>query len=102
MAGGETFTVIRQPERDRFGDLPVGTTVEFDLPGCQFAPGASYETTYAEQQIHADGAVYAPPGADVRATDQMRIRGDVYDVVAKPQDWGASAGVVIPVRLITG
>lgn len=104
MAGAgdtETVQVIRPPGRDRFGDpLPTAAT-EFDLPGCLFAPGPSVEPGFAANTVDTDGTVYAPTGSDVRATDKIRIRGDVYQVVGKPQVWGTS-GVVVAVRQVTG
>lgn len=102
MAGGaETFQVIRPPGRDGFGDPLPDATIEFDLDGCLFAPGPSREIDVAANQVDTAGTVYAPPGADVLATDLMRVRGDVYAVVGKPQDWG-SAGMVIVLREVTG
>lgn len=104
MAGAgdnETFTVIRPPGRDVYGDPLTGSTTEFELPGCLFAPGPSREVGFAANMVDTDGTVYAPPGSDVRATDQMRIRGDLYKVVGQPQVWGSS-GVVIAVRRVTG
>jgi hypothetical protein len=116
MGGGmaddvETLTVVRRPPRNNFGDIAAGATTEYTLPGCQFAPGPSGEVNFQMQQVRVDATVYAPPGhgdgvttmagADVLATDQIRARGDLYDVSGKPQDWGSS-GVVIPLRLVTG
>ncbi len=103
MAGSdtETVTVIRPPVRDRFGDLSAGTAVEFDIPGCLFAPGPSREMGFATNQVQTDGTVYGPPGIDVRPTDRMRIRGDVYSVIGKPQVWGTT-GTVVVLRLFTG
>lgn len=104
MAGAgdtETVTVIRPPGRDRFGDQMAGTPAEFDVPGCLFAPGPSREPGFADNQVDTDGTVYAPTGSDFAATDKVRIRGDVYTVVGKPQVWG-TFGVVVAVRLVTG
>lgn len=106
MAGGDQITVdvIRPPAKDGFGDPLPGTGITFPIPGCLFAPGPSIENLDAANQVQTDGTVYAPPGApsvNVRPDDQMRVRGDVYQVFGKPQDWG-SAGVVILLRLVTG
>jgi len=97
----ETVTVIRPPGRDRFGDLLPEASSEFDVPGCLFAPGPSKELGFAANTVDTDGTIYAPPGTEVLPTDQVRVRGDVYSVVGKPQVWG-NAGVVIVVRLVTG
>lgn len=93
--------MIRPTGRDAFGDPLTGSPTEFDIEGCLFAPGPSHEMQAAANQVDTDGTVYAPAGSDVLATDRMRIRGDVYSVVGKPQDWG-SFGLVIAVRLVTG
>lgn len=98
----ETVTVIRPPGRDAFGDPLPGDATEFDVPGCLFAPGPSQELGFAAATVDTDGTVYAPPDTDVRPTDRIRIRGAVYSVVGDPQNWGRSAGVVIPVRRVTG
>lgn len=102
MAGDQvTVDVIRPPKKDGFGDPLPGTGITFPIPGCEFAPGPSIENHDAANQVQTDGTVYAPPGVDVRPADQMRVRGVVYDVVGRPQDWG-SAGVVILLREFTG
>lgn len=103
MAGAgdtETVTVIRPAARDQFGD-ETGPPTEFDLEGCLFAPGSSREGGLGSEQVQTDGTIYGPPEADVRATDRLRIRGQVYGVVGQPQLWGR-AGTVIAVRSIVG
>jgi hypothetical protein len=102
VAGNETVTVIRPPGRDPFGDPLPGTTVEFDVGGCLFAPGPSRELGFAANQVTSDGTIYAPPGTDVNPTDRVRVRDAVYSVVGEPQDWGAGVGVVIVLRRVTG
>lgn len=97
----ETFFIVRPPGKDRFGDPLPGGPIEIPLPGCLFAPGSSVENLNGANQTEADGAVYAPAGTVVLATDKMRVRGDLYEVVGKPADWGAS-GVVIDLSLVTG
>lgn len=101
MSNRETVVVIRPPGRTRFGDQAAGTVIEFELPGCLFAPGPSREAGFATNAVQTDGTVYAPAGADVVPTDRIQVRGDVYTVVGHPQDWG-SAGVVVLLRRYTG
>ncbi len=102
MAGErETVTILRPPGRDRFGDPLPGATEEIDVEGCLFAPGPSKELGPAANTVDTDATVYAPPETVVESTDRIRVRGDVYGVVGKPQDWG-SAGVVIVLRQVTG
>lgn len=102
MAGSETITVIRPPGRDPFGDPLPGDSSQFEVDGCLFAPGPSREVGFAAATVDTDGTVYAPPGTEVFATDRVRVRGQDFSVVGEPQDWGASAGVVIVLRRVTG
>lgn len=97
----ETVTVVRPPGKDRFGDPIPGSTGETNVGGCLFAPGPSKEFLTGANQIKTDAAIYGPPGMDVRATDQIRARGELYEVAGTPQDWG-SAGTVIPLKRTTG
>ncbi len=97
MAGEEeSVTVIRMAGRDAFGD-PTSTATESVLEGCLFAPGPSRELGVAAAGVDTDATVYAQAGADVRASDRIRARGQIYTVVGDPQDWGSS-GVVIVLR----
>lgn len=93
--------IVRPPGRDGFGDPLPGTAVEIPVPGCLFAPRSSAENLTGATQVGADGDVYAPAGTDARPTDQVRVRGELYEVDGRPADWGSS-GVVIPVRRVTG
>lgn len=103
MAAGdtETVTVVRPPGKDAFGDRLPGAATEFEVQGCLFAPGPSKEAAFAANTVDTDGTIYGPPGMDIVATDQVRVRGDLYTVEGKPQAWGTS-GVVVAVRLVTG
>lgn len=101
MADIETITIIRPPGRGKFGDPAAGTAVEFQVPGCQFAPGPSVEGGVGTNQVDADATVYAPPNIDVLPTDRVRARGEVWIVDGKPQFWG-SFGTVIQLRRVTG
>lgn len=103
MAGfnTETVTVIRPPALDQFGDPVPGTSTEQLVGGCLFAPGSSDEGDVGTNQVVTDGAVYGPAGLDVQHSDRIRIRGDLYEVVGKPQRWGAF-GTVVGVRLYNG
>lgn len=102
MAGEtETVTIVRKPKKDKFGDYVTGADVEFDVDGCQFAPGPSRELNFAAAQVESDATLYAPAGTQVLPTDKIRRKGEMYDVVGRPQDWG-SAGVVIILKFTTG
>ncbi len=103
FGGGQTETVtrIRPPGKDTFGDPLPGSDAEFDVEGCLFAPGPSTENLTGANQVDADATVYMPEGTDIRATDQVRARGDLYEVAGKPGVW-AGFGVTVPLRLVTG
>lgn len=109
MAGNETVTVIRQPKRDGFGNIPAGATLQWLVPGWQFAPGPSDEMGLGGGQVETDGTLYGPPVAaineivtgGIQPTDKIDVRGDVYSVVGRVQDWG-TAGAVIVLKFVTG
>lgn len=109
MAVTETVTVVRRPPRDNFGNRPAGAAQQWDVPGCQFAPGPTQEMGVGGAQVESDGTVYGPPVADIDAivpdgvkpTDVIRVRGDDYEVVGDVRDWGASGSVIV-LRRATG
>ncbi|MFE1321594.1 hypothetical protein [Kitasatospora phosalacinea] len=92
----ETVVVLRRgPSTGRDGlGLPIpGPLTETPLPGCVVTPRQATPAVGGEQQQARDTVivgwtVYAPPGSDVRTTDQVRIRGQVCDVTGEPGDWG--------------
>lgn len=98
----ETVTRLRPPPRDAFGDQ-VGSVAELAVPGCLVAPGGSAEIGEGDgsRQVDTNATVYAPHGTQVASTDRLRVRGEVYEVVGAPQQWGTS-GVVISLRRVTG
>jgi hypothetical protein len=105
----ESVVVVRAPKRDGFGNRPAGDTLRFTVPGWQFAPGPSQEMGVGGAQVETDGTLYGPPVLEVnrlvpegiKPTDQIEVRGDLYSVVGRVQDWG-SAGAVIVLKLVTG
>lgn len=103
MAGNtETVTVVRPVGRDAFGDPLPGTPPEHDIEDALFAPGPSREPGFTSNTVEADGTIYfTDPEADVLATDLLRIRGDLYSVIGKPQKW-LEEGLVVAVRRVTG
>lgn len=79
-----TITVLRGG-RDQHGDpLP---TAPHDIADCIVYPRYSSENDTRGEQVIVGKAVLAPPGADILATDQVRIDGVVYDVEGEPGDW---------------
>lgn len=92
---------MRPPLLDPFGDPVPGSSTEQQVGGCLFAPGSSEEEGLGTNQVVTDGAVYGPVGMDVKHSDRIRIRGDLYEVIGKPQRWG-TFGTVVAVRLWNG
>lgn len=109
MAGTDTVVVVRKQKRDGFGNRPAGATQRWSVPGWNFAPGPSQEMGAGGGQVETDGTLYGPPVLDInlivpggiKATDEIEVRGDPYNVVGRVQDWG-SAGAVIVLKLVTG
>lgn len=95
---GETIVRLRRgpsPGKDVRGQPLPGLLVETPVPGCVVTPRAETPQVGGEQQQARDTVivgftVYAPPGTDVRATDQFRIRGAICEVTGEPGDWRQS------------
>lgn len=92
--------------RTSFGGDPT-SDVELDIEGCLFAPTGGFEQTGGRDTVTTQPTLYTPPGADIRSTDRVRIRGFVYQVDGEPADWHGAfssdwAGVAVPLRGITG
>jgi hypothetical protein len=103
FVSGDTETVvrIRPPARDPFGDPGNGGGPDLEIGGCLFAPGGSAENNIAANQVDTDATVYCPPGTTIAATDRIRARGVLYQVVGDPQVWGSS-GIAVQLRRVTG
>lgn len=109
MAGSETVVVVREPKRDGFGNRPAGDVLRWPVPGWQFAPGPSQEMGIGGGQVDTDGTLYGPPVVEINQivtggitpTDKVEVRGDLYSVVGRVQDWG-SAGAVVVLKRVTG
>lgn len=108
MARGETVVLLRPPVKARFGDPGAGTPARWDVPNTLFAPGPSTEASVGANTVDSDATVYPPaairtlvPGGP-KPTDQFEVRGQLYDIVGDPQDWGARQRMVILLRKVTG
>ncbi len=103
MAGfnTETVIVVRPPPVDQFGDPLAGATTQHSVGGVLFAPRESNESGLGTNQVVSDGDIYGPAGMDVQFSDRVIIRGELYEVIGKPQRWG-TAGTVVAVRLFNG
>ena len=92
--GTETVVVRRASTRNRNGDRVLGEVVG-ELTRCIIWPRSSTET--ANRGIVAiDGHnVWAPSPVtlDVRATDEVEVRGETYQIEGKPGDWRKPNGI---------
>jgi hypothetical protein len=104
VIGGEAIVIVRPAPRDKFGDpVPGGQPVEATSGGWLFAPGGSTELLDGQNSVDWDVQLYrtGPPGAeDIRPADQVRVRGELFEVVGEPAVW--RLGTVISLRRFTG
>lgn len=83
---GQTITVIRRGERDRYGDYEPDSTHEIDNVGI------AWESTTDDGQFReatdSGTVLYMPRGADILPTDKVQLPDDsVWSVIGRPQ-WG--------------
>jgi hypothetical protein len=84
--GSRTVTVIRKPKVDRLSTDTTGAPPEHDITGCAVLPRTSHEEERG--WVIVEGRmIVAPYGADVLATDQVRIDGTVWDVDGEAGDY---------------
>jgi len=102
MVGGEDIVIVRPAPRDKFGDPAGGEATETTSPGWLVAPGSSVENHDAQESVDSDVDLYRLGNFDddIRSTDQVRVRGLLYEVVGPPQVW--RIGTVIRLRKFTG
>jgi hypothetical protein len=109
---GEVVTRLRrvQDGTDTYGD-PVwsDTPAETSLPGAWFAPGGTQEPVeVGRAAVISVPTVYFPHSwPDIQPTDQLRVRGVVYEVTGDPADWRSPVesrvgGLVVQLRRVEG
>lgn len=98
MFGGDVITVIRAAGHSADGD-PTGTAAEVDVEGCYVQPrsspgggGSSTETLGGRDTVVTGLIAFVPAGADIRATDRIRWKGDLYEVDGDDADWSTPDG----------
>lgn len=96
--GAETVTVIRKPRVDRLG-TSTEPTLEFEIKDCLLWPRASLEDGKGWVQVAGYGILF-PPGTDIRATDQVRARGELHAVEGKPGDYGKK-GIIATLKSVS-
>lgn len=109
MGFGETVTILSRTvtSQDAYGN-DVYTAVETDVPGCAFAPAGSIELIQGQNTVIEQPTVYLATGTPAPApTDRLRVRGDLYDVDGKPQEFhnpftNNTPGPVVRLERVTG
>lgn len=87
-----TITVVRPGELDQHGD-PVDPDAEPEthtVEDCVIAPRSDREDATRGETVIVGLTLYAPFGADIRATDQVVLGtpwSDTFDVVGEPGHW---------------
>jgi hypothetical protein len=110
---GDVVTIVRSgpPTRDEYGNDKPGPPIEILISGCAFAPrsgtGGSTELTDARDTVITGFTLYAPYGTDIRATDRIRVGGQLYEVEGLPGSFrspftGSTGPVVAALELVTG
>ena len=88
---GKTITVQRgttsAPGRRNDTSIDWTNPAEHDITGCHIAPRPSTENNDGRSGVIVGHTVFAPPGADVRATDRLIIRGEPHEVEGRPSVW---------------
>ena len=95
----EPVTVIRPAMVRQRGDLVADwdTAVEHEEPGCLIRPMQGEETEVDNRRrntVITRWALSAPLEADLRASDRIRWRGQVYQVDGDPQPVSAQSPIL--------
>jgi len=104
VLGAEQIVIVQPALVDKFGDpVPGSQAYETVSDGWLFAPSGSGELLDGQTSVDTDAQLYrlGAPGAEtIRPQYQIRVRGDLYEVVGEPAVW--NLGTVITVRRFTG
>jgi hypothetical protein len=107
---GEPVGVIRPTSgADRYGNtaLTYGDAPTHTIRRCAFDPGGTSEVADGRLAVITEPTLYLPPGADLRSTDRVLVRGRMFEVTGTPAVWtnpydGQTRGVVAPLREVSG
>lgn len=111
---GDVVTIVRPgpSTQDEYGNDKPGPPIEIPVTGCGIAPrdstgSGSNELTDARDTVITGLTLYAPYGTDIRATDRIRVGGELYEVEGLPGSFrspftGSTGPVVAALELVTG
>jgi hypothetical protein len=108
LAHGEPVVILHRTytgEKDQYGNAQY--TVEEIQTAAAVGPKPPSEDMQDRDQITAGLFVWLPPGTVVLATDQMRLRGFLYEVDGDSMAWqspftGLVAPLQVSLRRVTG
>lgn len=84
--GVRTIVVVRTPKVDKLKGDAAGPPAEHEIEGCAVLPRSSNEE--GKGWVFVDGRmIIAPHGADVLATDKVRVDGKTWEVDGTPGDY---------------
>jgi hypothetical protein len=86
VAQKETVVIVRRGPQDRDGDRPV--LGEDPVDGCNVWPRTSSERAERGEVIIAGLGIAFPRGTEIEAQDQVKARGDTWDIEGVPGDYG--------------
>lgn len=89
--GSRTITVVRKAKVDRLSSAPAGAAPEHDVVGCVVLPRTSHEEERGWVVVEGR-MIIAPYGADVLATDLVRVDGETWEVDGAPGDYENKRG----------
>lgn len=114
LPNGDTVTIVRPgpPTEDIYGNDVPGPPSEIVVSGCAVAPrdgtgAGANEITDARDTVIVGLTLFAPHGTDIRATDRIRVDGDLYEVDGQAGSFrspftGSVGPVVVSLELVTG
>lgn len=102
--GTETIVIHRPGATNRFGESTFLAPRE--VARCIIVPRSSSEQDDRQVTVIVGVTVFAPPGTDVQATDEITARGDRWRVDGEPGDYRSAGGrrriVAINLRRVEG
>lgn len=107
MRGTETIQVFRDSaDLDRWGEQ-TEDLVPDEIRGCVVLPrGVGGEENQNASTVISGLQVFCPPGSDVKATDEVVVRGTRYEVDGEPGDYRSASGrpkvLLVNLRKATG
>lgn len=98
----ETVTVLRAPLVKDHGSMVLDWSAPtlITVAGCSVQPGATAEDNENREGVSVEFTVYMPDGADVTATDRVRLASGDYVVVGEPERWKSPTGTLSHVKVL--